>query len=186
MFELNSVISVWETLIWALHVINIFLSVETVKAKRRLHWTFSLRRHSCCRQAGRQGTLVTTRQANHWDLPFPLVCLPSRSLHFYTQTTTTHINTHHWSPLRRSISQDHTASSGSQALLTRSADGDSSFTQPDSWPCIITGVRGAATPRCSSRVWGWAQGGSVLPRLHRYWQEPRFIFFFFLRPNVKR
>lgn len=106
----------------------------------------------CCRQAGRQGTLVTAQWANRWDLPFPLLCLLSRSLPSYTHTHTPphiNINTHHLSPLERSISRDHTASSVSQALLTRCADVDRSFTQPDSWPSIITRVRGPATPLCS-------------------------------------
>lgn len=143
--------------------------------------------HSCSRQTGRQGTLVTARQANHWDLPFPLVRLLSRSLHSYTQTTAAHINTHHWSPPRRSISQDHTVSSGSQALLTRSADVDGSFTQPDSWPAVITGVRGPATPHCSG-------GGGVPLSQDRRDTDGRLILFslslslsfFFSRPNVKR
>lgn len=91
--------------------------------------------------------------------------------HTHMHTPHININTHHWSPLERSISWDHTASSGSQALLTRSADVDGSFTQPDSWPSIITGVRGPATPGCwRGEVEGW------------YWRETRFVlssFFFF-------
>lgn len=57
-------------------------------------------------------------------------CAPS-----YTQTHTQapiKINTHHLSPVERSISRAHMVSSGSQALLTRSADVDASFKQPDS------------------------------------------------------
>lgn len=114
--------------------LNIFPKLISAEAFPSTHC------QSCRRQAGRQGTLVTARQSNRWDLPFPLVCLLSRSLpllHTYTCTTTAqppHIktNTHHSSPLERSISRDHTASSGSQALLTRSVDVDGSFTQADS------------------------------------------------------
>lgn len=153
-------------------------------SKSHVSRSFSLHCHcqSCRRQAGRQGTLVTARQSNRWDLPFPLVCLLSRSLpllHTYTCTTTAqppHIktNTHHSSPLERSISRDHTASSGSQALLTRSVDVDGSFTQADSWPSIITRVRGPATPSLQEG----AAGGCSLPRLQRYWREAHFVFSF--------
>lgn len=92
-------------------------------------------RGSLCRQAGRRATLVTLRQPNRRDPPFPLQCLLLRLCPSYTQTHTQphiKINTHHLSPVERSISRAHMVSSGSQALLTRSADVDGSFKQPDS------------------------------------------------------
>lgn len=51
---------------------------------------------------------------------------PVGSLPCCTHTKPPHINinTHHWSPPERSISRDHTASPGSQALLTCSTDVD--------------------------------------------------------------
>lgn len=67
---------------------------------------------SCCRQAGRQGTLVTARQANRWDLPFPLVCLLSRSLPSYTHTHTTTTHKNKYTPLVPSGEINFTGSHG--------------------------------------------------------------------------